>query len=812
MKRAFSLCIIIFGLLLSTIAHPVDLQTAQAIAAKFMATKDLQLVSTYQTAKNAAAFYVFNTTDGFVIVAADDCETPIIAYSHEGRFDPNNIPVQMEDYLQDFVARMQYGIENHMEADAFTAKQWELVKTTGKLNDHKTTKAVAPLLTEKWHQGCLYNSLCPTMSGPCDHAEVGCVAVAMGQIMHYWKYPTTGWDSHTYSNAGVTLSADFGNTTYDWNHMPDSLTETSTDAEIAAVATLLYHCGISLDMNYSANGSSTDSNKVPNALKRYFNYSRYLHREKKGNDNAAWLTLLKNDLDLQRPVLYSGRGNGSHAFVCDGYDDNDLLHFNWGWGTANGYFALGNINPIGYDFSSNNYAIFGIDPHYEPYTVTATAYPSTGGTIEGTGEYHLSELCTLTAVPTESSKFNYWKRGGGVVSYDRSYSFTVNDDIDDIEACFFFQPVKEITATHAPDTNDVNSPYVNLLWNFGDNHIWPQLKQFLVDDEPQSVTTDGEFIYTLSISYDSLYHPTSKLIKYTMDGELLEFCTFDFFISNITCDGNYLYCINYSIYSEYLYCIDFNTIIDSINVGFRPYKCAYDAENDGFWLSTSSTGNSSIVLVNRQGQRIYDGPTYSTSNFEEFGSIITEDGNLHLLLFDTNPTNFVSDYDISNHCFNAHPTISLDFASYFNGACIGKYDGKDALFVVTYPYYSNSSSIHIFEINSHFAPVMHYRLYRSDSEGNTVTLADESTGTSFIDSTWNEAQAGVYRFGISEVYFNGVESEIIWSDTIEKTDFGIDENEDEEVPKQQVQKVFEDGHIVIIKDGKRYSVTGQLLN
>ena len=103
-----------------------------------MATNDLQLVSTYQTAKNIAAFYIFNTTNGFVIVSADDCETPIIAYSHEGRFDLNNIPVQMEDYLQDFVSRMQYGIENHLETDELTARQWELVKATGRINESKS--------------------------------------------------------------------------------------------------------------------------------------------------------------------------------------------------------------------------------------------------------------------------------------------------------------------------------------------------------------------------------------------------------------------------------------------------------------------------------------------------------------------------------------------------------------------------------------------------------------------------------------------------------------------------------------------------
>ena len=220
LKPITLLCIAIFGLFLTSTAHPVDQQTAKTIAEKFMQTNDLQLLTTYRTENDIAAFYVFNTTNGFVIVAGDDCETPIIGYSHEGRFDPNNVPIQMEDYLQDFVARIQYGIDNHIEADEHTVRQWEWVKTTGKLNERKGNRAVEPLLTEKWHQGCLYNSLCPEMSGPCSHAEVGCVAVAMGQIMHYWGYPTSGWGSHSYYNQGVELSADFGNTTYDWEHMP----------------------------------------------------------------------------------------------------------------------------------------------------------------------------------------------------------------------------------------------------------------------------------------------------------------------------------------------------------------------------------------------------------------------------------------------------------------------------------------------------------------------------------------------------------------------------------------------------------------
>ena len=179
MKRILTLCITILGLYLCSTANPIDQETAQSIASKFMGSDNVQLAATYRTDKNTVAFYVFNSTDGFVIVSADDCETPIIGYSHESRFDPNDIPMQMKSYLQDFVARIQYCIENHIESDEVTTRQWELVKTIGRLKEQKKAKSVGPLLTDHWHQGCFYNSQCPEKSGPCGHAEVGCVAVAM---------------------------------------------------------------------------------------------------------------------------------------------------------------------------------------------------------------------------------------------------------------------------------------------------------------------------------------------------------------------------------------------------------------------------------------------------------------------------------------------------------------------------------------------------------------------------------------------------------------------------------------------------------
>ena len=804
MKKTFILSIAIFGLYLFSLAHPVHQETAQSIAAKFMGVKDLQLITTYQTERNAAAFYVFNTLDGFVIVSADDCETPIIGYSHEGRFDPNNVPIQMEGYLQDFVARIQYGIENHIVADEVTTKQWELVKATGRLNDHKDTKAVGPLLTDKWNQGCLYNSLCPTMSGPCDHAEVGCVAVAMGQIMHYWGYPTTGWGSHSYKyyTGGPTLSADFGNTTYDWEHMPDSLTENSSEAEIEAVATLLFHCGVAVEMSYSPSGSTSTTGNILNALPRYFNYSRQIHKEKKNDyTNEAWSSLLMNCLDLSRPIQYVGFGSAGHSFVCDGYDSDGLFHFNWGWGVANGYYALGNLNPIGYSFNNDNYAILDIFPHYEPCLVNASVFPSNAGTIEGCGEYHIGELCTLTVTPNENYDFYCWKQNGEILSNMLSVTIPVENDTVNIESNFSCFPIGQITASYSPDASNTN---VNLSWSRADTVSgWNLLKQFEIGEEIGGMATNGEHIY---VTYAYWEYPAFSFGKYTMDGEFLERFNLEG-IPEPLClayDGTNYYCNSGHSGLGILYRIDLDnkTIIDSTDMGTCFGALTYDPEYDGFWLGH----NYQTILYSRQGQRIQASPTKPDDYLNGTGYCTAKDGTPHLLL---SRESGVYDYDINNNVIFDQPLLNMDEEINSSlGTCTWMYNGKEALFIVI------NNIAHIFEIKNTLAQIsqiIHYRIYRSNSEGNIIMLADEVDGSSYLDTTWGTVIPGNYQFGISEVYANGNESEIIWSDTIVKSGIGIDEHTDNPT-EQAVQKVIENGHIVIIKDGKRYTITGQQLN
>ena len=464
--RILTLTLLLTAITFAAEANPVDMNTAREVALKFVnantkthlrGAEELQLVTTYSISRGDAAFHIFNTPNGFVIVAADDCATPILGYSDEGRpFDPDNVPVQLQDYLQGFVEQIEYGIENHIVADENTVRQWELVQAMGRLNDNRDGEAVEPLVTAIWDQACYYNAMCPENgSGPCGHCVTGCVATAMGMIMHYWGYPTHGNRSHT-SIGYPEQTVHFGETIYDWANMPDYLEETSTQAEIDAVSTLLWHCGVAVDMLYGPGSSGAYSGEVPDVLSVYFGYSDGIANQWKGDDES-WLAQVKENLNLGYPLYYRGddvNGYDSHAWVCDGYNISDQLHFNWGWGgSGNGYFALDALNVMGYQFNINHSAIFNIVPKCEQGTmfqVSVTSNSETMGSVSGGGTVACSDRCTLTASPEDGYQFDYWTEDGVFVSAETPYTFTVTEDMA-MEAHFSVHKI-EVFAAATPIT------------------------------------------------------------------------------------------------------------------------------------------------------------------------------------------------------------------------------------------------------------------------------------------------------------------------------------------------------------------------
>ncbi len=164
--------------------------------------------------------------------------------------------------------------------------------------------------------------------------------------MKFWESPLHGTGTHSYyANGYGTQSANFGEATYFWNLIPDAEPTIFT-------AHLLYHLGVSVNMGYGADGSGTYSHLVPNAMTSYFNYSssiQYIQRS--GYSTTSWMnSILKPQLDAGKPVYYSGNdGEGGHAFVCDGYDENDFFSFNFGWsGSNNGYYGINDVNGFMY--------------------------------------------------------------------------------------------------------------------------------------------------------------------------------------------------------------------------------------------------------------------------------------------------------------------------------------------------------------------------------------------------------------------------------------------------------------------------------
>lgn len=119
-----------------------------------------------------------------------------------------------------------------------------------------------------------------------------------------------------------------------------------TDAQAAAVAKLLYHCGVACEMDY---GPSSGANVTPAILSTYFGYDSDLMQDLNRDvfTLAEWSQIMDKELTAKRPILYSGQSSdGGHEFVCDGTDGNGLYHINWGWGGyQDGYFDVTILNP-----------------------------------------------------------------------------------------------------------------------------------------------------------------------------------------------------------------------------------------------------------------------------------------------------------------------------------------------------------------------------------------------------------------------------------------------------------------------------------
>lgn len=288
-------------------------------------------------------YYVLNDSvnNAFVIVSADKRVWPILGYSTNSIYSEKNQPEAYVAWMENRKKEIAYSIENNLPADTQTSEKWRQL-TIG--SNASQTASVEPLLKTTWDQAWYYNDQCPAdADGVGGHVPTGCVATAMAQIMKYWNYPEKGAGAYSYTHPTYgNLTANFGEATYQWTQMPDNVTSPND-----AVAKLMYHCGVAVKMDYGPNSSGAYTHNAMESLSKYFLYSSDFKHVIKGRyRNDDWVNLLKSELDVHRPILYRGdTGCASHAFVCDGYQNGNYFHFNWGWGGYfDGFFYMGSLN------------------------------------------------------------------------------------------------------------------------------------------------------------------------------------------------------------------------------------------------------------------------------------------------------------------------------------------------------------------------------------------------------------------------------------------------------------------------------------
>ena len=300
-------------------------------------SSDLLNSTSTRSVTNGNAFYIYNNAhSAYVIVSGDDRMKPVLGYSDNGSFITENLPVNILSWLEYYNAAYE------------NIKNGKKVFAEPKLLIRKSFPAsISPLLGEiNWNQDAPYNNACPMIQG--QRSVTGCVATAMAMILKYYEYPAKGTGHYSYTSNGVQYSFDYGNTTFDWNNMLPQYSGTYTTEQADAVAQLMYACGVSVEMEYSPSSSGAYSFKVGQALIDYFGYDEnlgYIYREYFTSEE--WMNLIKKEISEGRPVLYNGASKDvGHEFVFDGYDTQDMVHVNWGWGGANnGYFEVASLDP-----------------------------------------------------------------------------------------------------------------------------------------------------------------------------------------------------------------------------------------------------------------------------------------------------------------------------------------------------------------------------------------------------------------------------------------------------------------------------------
>lgn len=355
MKRTITLLSFLLFSVTVLFANPVDPEKALETATEFWKSKvgkssaaGMKRIGVDRMSKAAGRiaveeknpqFYIFTAenNNGFVIVSGDDELPAIVGYST----DATNYATEMPDALvawlgeySEYVDEVRAGIIEPVQVRAAAGTR------------------VEPMLKSSWDQGAPYNNMCPSINGQL--TPTGCTATAMAQIMKFHEWPKSPKKNITWYNniTGGTEKVNIASHVYDWANMLEHYRIGYTTTQANAVAQLMVDVGKAIGSSYAISGTGSSEYSVGEALVNVFDYTPDVVVVRRSETTeSAFVSLIRENLEARQPLLFSGQSQNfesGHAFVCDGIDENNLLHIDWGWnGSYNGFFSMTYMKPSG---------------------------------------------------------------------------------------------------------------------------------------------------------------------------------------------------------------------------------------------------------------------------------------------------------------------------------------------------------------------------------------------------------------------------------------------------------------------------------
>ena len=335
------------------------------------AASDLVLAHAEPSSKlpHANVYYIFNIKGGgFVIVSGEDQAAPVLGYSDKGQIDVNNMSEPLKEVLDGYKDEIDYLLTHDIKASQIRSPRFT-----------DSEGGVEPMVKTTWGPEEPYNLQCPTLNGQL--SKVGCVGVCMAQTIYFWRFPEVGdslpayWSGRLNATVPALPATRFE---YDmmilsyshWNMSNRTLVQdVYTEEQAQAIAALCRYCGQSVKMNYSPSSSGATTGKMP-ALKKMGYSASASNHYRSGYTDSVWQNMMRAELDAGRLILYAANGSSTvgHAFIVDGYNNEDYFHMNMGWyGVNDGWYLISAIifvNRYGEDrnYYRNHSMIIGMEP------------------------------------------------------------------------------------------------------------------------------------------------------------------------------------------------------------------------------------------------------------------------------------------------------------------------------------------------------------------------------------------------------------------------------------------------------------------